>query len=320
MQSKTIPSREDIVDAHNRIRHCIHRTPVFRCRQMDDLFEACFFFKCENFQRVGAFKMRGASNAVLSLSDDELKVGVATHSSGNHAQALALAAKEAGTKCWIVMPENAPKVKSDAVLGYGAEIIFCEATIAARERTLKSILEKTGAIFIPPFNDYRIIAGQATAALELIEDSEKLDVIVAPIGGGGLLSGSALSAKYFSPGTEVWGAEPKGACDAWQGFQSGKMITEQVPKTIADGLLTTMGDKTFEIILKEAKGIGLAEEETIIRAMHLVWERMKIIVEPSSAVPLAAIMDGNIPIKGKKVGIIFSGGNVDLANLPWQKK
>ena len=310
---------QTIRSAHARIKPYIHRTPVFSCKNLDDITGGKLFFKCENFQKVGAFKMRGAANAVLQLTPEELERGVATHSSGNHAQALALAAKDNGAKAYIVMPENSPQVKVNAVMGYGAEVILCTSTLEARESTLAEVMQRTGAVFIPPFNDERIIAGQATAALELIEDVPNLDMIIAPVGGGGLLSGTALSAHYFSPGTKVIGAEPAGADDAFKSFYSGTRVTAHTPKTLADGLQTTLGDIPFAIIQEWVSGIAICSEATIVTAMKLTWERMKIIIEPSSAVPLGAILDGNIDVKGKRVGIIISGGNVDLDKLPWIK-
>ena len=310
---------QTIRSAHARIKPYIHRTPVFSCKNLDDITGGKLFFKCENFQKVGAFKMRGAANAVLQLTPEELERGVATHSSGNHAQALALAAKDNGAKAYIVMPENSPQVKVNAVMGYGAEVILCTSTLEARESTLAEVMQRTGAVFIPPFNDERIIAGQATAALELIEDVPNLDMIIAPVGGGGLLSGTALSAHYFSPGTKVIGAEPAGADDAFKSFYSGTRVTAHTPKTLADGLQTTLGDIPFAIIQEWVSGIAICSEATIVTAMKLTWERMKIIIEPSSAVPLGAILDGNIDVKGKRVGIIISGGNVDLDKRPWIK-
>lgn len=275
------------------------------------------FFKCENFQKVGAFKFRGACNAVFSLSETETKKGVATHSSGNHAAALTLAARMRGSTAYIVMPKTAPVVKKQAVEGYGARITFCEPTLQSRESTLEKVVAETGATFIHPYNDYRIIAGQATAALELLEAFPDLDLVMTPVGGGGLLSGTALTVSSLSPKTAVFGAEPEGADDACRSLKEGKIIPSANPKTIADGLLTSLGDKTFPIIQKYVKQILIASDDAIVAAMRYIWERMKIIVEPSAAVPLAALLEKRASISGKRIGIILSGGNVDLSNLPW---
>jgi len=303
--------------AAQRIKPFINRTPVLTCQSLNQMVNAELFFKCENFQKVGAFKFRGATNAVLSLSEKEAERGVATHSSGNHAQALALAAKNRGIKAHIVMPENSSKVKIRAVEGYGGHIIFCESTLQAREETLARVVEKTGAIFIHPYNDYQVITGQGTAALELLEEVKNLDVVMAPVGGGGLLSGTALAVSYLSPHTQVIGAEPDGADDAYRSFKEGKIIPSINPKTIADGLLTSLGDKTFPIIIKYVHQIVSVTEEAIVSSMRLIWERMKIVIEPSSAVPFGALLENKIDIKGKRIGIIISGGNVDLDNLPF---
>jgi threonine dehydratase len=281
------------------------------------MFRSCIFFKCENFQKVGAFKARGATNAVRSLGHDSLTKGVATHSSGNHAQALSWAAALAGANAYIVMPSNSSPVKVDAVKGYGGRITLCEPTLSSRETTLHKIIEETGAIEIHPYNNPRIIAGQATSALELIEEIPGLDIIIAPVGGGGLLSGTALSALFFAPGTKVVAAEPEQANDAFRSFTAGTLIPSVNPQTIADGLRTSLGSLTFPIIQKHVSLIVTVSEDSIVRAMKLLWERMKIIVEPSSAVPFAAIMENKINIEGKRVGLILSGGNVDLNNLPW---
>ena len=275
------------------------------------------FFKCENLQKAGAFKSRGACNAVFSLDENELSNGVCTHSSGNHAAALARAASLRKTKAYIVMPDNSSRVKIDAVKQYGGEITFCSPNLKSREETLKMIIEKTGALEIHPYNDYRIIAGQATAAKELIEDVSNLDIIMAPVGGGGLLSGTALSALFFSPETKVIAAEPLGADDAFRSFYERKFIPSVNPVTIADGLLTSLGTLTYPIIRKYVDEIITVKEETIVLAMKLIWERMKIIIEPSSAVPFAAILENKSKFKNKKTGIILSGGNVDLDKLPW---
>ena len=285
-----IPDLKTIEAAAARIKPYIHRTPVLTSQSINRMLGAEFFFKCENFQKVGAFKSRGACNAVFSLGEDEVAKGVATHSSGNHAQALARAALIRGCKAYIVMPETSSRVKSEAVKGYGGEITFCKPTLEARESTLAEVVERTGATEIHPYNDYRIIAGQATAAMELIEDIAELDVIMAPVGGGGLLSGTALATAYLSPRTRVIAAEPAGADDAYRSFTSRQFVPSVNPKTISDGLLTSLGTLTFPIILDKVHRIITVSEESIIAAMQLTWERMKIIIEPSSAVPLAAVM------------------------------
>lgn len=306
--------RQTIEQAHERIKSYIHHTPVLTSQSIDDEAGCSVFFKCENFQKVGAFKARGAMNAALSLSPEQLSKGLATHSSGNHAQALARAAKILGVKSYIVMPRTAPDIKKRGVKGYGGEIFECEPTLQAREATLAEVIKKTGATEIHPFNNYEVIAGQATAAKELFERIKDLDVIMAPVGGGGLLSGTALAAKYFSPKTKVIAGEPAGSDDAYRSMQSGK-IEQAQSQTIADGLLTTLGDKTFPIIRELVSEVITVTDEQIIAAMRMVWERMKIIIEPSCAVPLAALLKEKKRFKGKRVGIILSGGNVDLEKV-----
>jgi threonine dehydratase len=308
-------TKQHIEEAHERIKPFIHKTPVLTSKTLNLISGAEIFFKCENFQKIGAFKIRGGMNAVLSLSKEEQQKGIATHSSGNHAQAIAFAAKEVGTKAYIVMPENSPKVKVDAVRGYGAEIYFCEANQQAREKTLQDIVEKTGAAFIHPYNNDEVITGQATCAKELIEEVPGLDFIIAPVGGGGLLSGTLLSAHYFATGISVFAGEPEGAADAVLSLKNGKIEKTPFVKTIADGLLTTLGDKTFPIISQYVKDILTVSDEEIIAAMRLVFERMKVVVEPSGVVPLAALLKNNSIFQGKKVGVIFSGGNVELKKL-----
>ncbi|MFN4146458.1 MAG: threonine/serine dehydratase [Runella sp.] len=310
-----IPNLAIIEAAHERIRPYIHRTPVFTCKTLDKLSGAELYFKCENFQKIGAFKARGGVNAVLSLKPDELKRGITTHSSGNHAQAIAYAAALVGAKAYIVMPRNAPQVKKEAVRGYGAEVIECEPTLEARESTVDEVIDRRGATMIHPFDDYRVIAGQATAAKELLEDTGPLDVIMAPVGGGGLLSGTALSAHYSWPAAEVIGAEPEGAADAVLSFRSGQIEKAPYIQTIADGLLTTLSPKTLEIIRLHVKDILLTSDPEIIAALRLIWERMKIIIEPSCAVPFAALLRNKERFSGKKVGIILTGGNVDLGKM-----
>jgi threonine dehydratase len=306
-----------IRQAAARIKPHAHRTPVLTCRSLSRMVNAELFFKCENFQKVGAFKFRGACNAVFSLSDDEASRGVATHSSGNHAAALSLAAQLRGIEALIVMPENAPQVKKQAVAGYGGKIIFCEPTLEAREATLAKVVEETGAHFVHPYNDQRIIAGQGTAALELLEELPALDAVMAPVGGGGLLSGTALTVSGLSPATRIIGAEPEGADDAYRSLQEGKIIPSIEPKTVADGLLTSLGDLTFPIIQAHVQQIVTVGEEAIISGMRHVWERMKIVIEPSAAVPVGALLEKKIDLSGERIGVILSGGNVDLDKLPW---
>jgi threonine dehydratase len=308
---------EDIRRAAVRIRPYAHRTPIMTSATMDALTGATLFFKCENLQRVGAFKFRGAANAVFSLDEAAARRGVATHSSGNHAQALALAARLRGIGATIVMPRDAPKVKVDAVRGYGARIVFSGSAPEDRERALVDVVKETGAEFVHPSDDLRVIAGQGTCALEVIEEVPDLDAVIAPVGGGGLLSGTALAARGAAPNTRVIGAEPAAADDAWRSFTTGTLFPSGNPKTIADGLRTSLGPNTFPIVRSCVAAVVTTSEEAIVRAMRLVWERMKVVIEPSAAVPLAAIMEGKLDIKGQRVAIILSGGNVDLDALPW---
>ena len=307
-------TKQDIEHAHERIKPYIHRTPVMTSSSVDEIAGCKLFFKCENFQKVGAFKARGAMNAALLLSPEARVKGIATHSSGNHAQAIARAAQILGTKSYIVMPRTAPEIKKRGVLGYGGEIFECEPTLAARESTLADVVKKTGASEIHPFNNYDVIAGQGTAAKELFEEVNDLDTIIAPVGGGGLLSGTALATKYFSPNTKVIAAEPEGADDTYRSMQSGKIEPSQ-SNSIADGLLTSLGDKTFPIIRDNVKEVITVSDPEIISAMRLIWERMKIIVEPSCAVPLAAVLKSKEKFSNKRVGIILTGGNVDLERM-----
>jgi threonine dehydratase len=308
----------DIEAAAQRIANYAHRTPVLTCQSLDAMVGASLFFKCENFQKVGAFKFRGACNAVFSLSEQEAGRGVATHSSGNHAAALALAARWRGISATIVMPYTAPAIKKAAVAGYGARVVFCEPTLKAREETLAAEVAQSGATVIHPYNDERVIAGQGTAALELLAEVADLDIVMTPVGGGGLLSGTAIAVTACSPKTKVMGAEPEGADDAYRSLRAGRILPSLSPKTIADGLLTSLGDKTFPIIQEKVTDIVTVSEEAIISAMRHIWERMKIIIEPSCAVPFAALLEGKVNVKGQRVGIILTGGNVDLDRLPWQ--
>lgn len=313
-----LPTFEDVVAAAARIEGVVHRTPVLTCRTLDELCRAHLYCKCENLQKVGAFKARGASNAVLSLSEDDAARGVATHSSGNHGAALAWAAGRRGIPAHVVMPRTSKAVKKAAVASYGARVVECEPTLAAREATLAEVVASTAATFVHPYNDPRVIAGQGTAALELCEDVSGLDAILAPVGGGGLLSGTALAVSGLRPHVAVWGAEPRAADDACRSLREGRIVPSVDPRTIADGLRTSLGTRTFAVIRQHVRGIVTVSEEAIVAAMRLVWERMKIIVEPSSAVPLAALLEGALALPGQRVGIIFSGGNVDLEELPWR--
>ncbi len=312
-------SIDDIREAAERIRPFVHRTPVLHCTTLNDLLGAELFFKCENFQKGGAFKIRGAANAVLSLDDQDASNGVATHSSGNHAAAIALAARWRGIRAHVVMPDNAPDVKKMAVAGYGAEITPCQPTLEAREETLVQVVSRTGATFIHPYNDYRVISGQGTAALELCEEIPDLDTVIAPVGGGGLLSGTAIAVSAVSPNTQIFGAEPEQADDAFRSLRAGRIIPSDHPDTIADGLRTSLGDLTFPIIQERVKDIVTVSEKEIVSSMRHIWERMKIIVEPSSAVSLAILLTHGIESSGKRIGLILSGGNVDLADLPWKR-
>jgi len=312
------PDLAAIRAAAKRIERYARRTPVFTCESLNLLADAELFFKCENFQKVGAFKFRGACNAVFSLSNEEAKRGVATHSSGNHAAALALAAKLRGIDAHIVMPSNAPEVKRAAVAGYGGKVTLCEPTLEAREATIAQIVERTGAVLVHPYNDYRVIAGQGTAALELMQEIPSLDVVMTPVGGGGLLSGTCIAVTGVSPAARIIAAEPQGADDAFRSLKAGKIIPMTDPKTIADGLRSSLGDRTFAIMQKHVHEIITVSEEAIIHAMRQVWERMKIIIEASAAVPVAAVLQRNKNIIGRRVGIILSGGNVDLEKLPWR--
>ncbi|MFA5669248.1 MAG: pyridoxal-phosphate dependent enzyme [Balneolaceae bacterium] len=313
----TPPSLLEIEKANSLISNYAHNTPVFTSMSFNERTNASVYFKCENFQRVGAFKFRGACNAVMSLTEEDAKFGVATHSSGNHAQALALSAKLRGIKAYVVMPENAPKVKVAAVKGYSAEVTFCESTLAARESTLQEVVSRTQATIIHPYNDARIVAGQGTAALELLRSHPDLDVIMTPVGGGGLLSGTAIAAKALKPSIQVIGAEPANVDDAYRSFYAKKLIPVTRTDTIADGLRTSLGELPFSIILNQVDDIITTTEKEIVEAMRFIWERMNIIIEPSSAVPAAVILNNPSLFKNKKVGVIVSGGNVDLGNLPW---
>ncbi len=308
---------DSIRAAHELIRPYIHRTPVLTSERLSKAAGGSLFFKCENFQKVGAFKARGAANAVFSLPENAARNGVATHSSGNHAQALSRAAKLRGIPAYIVMPSNSAKVKIEAVEGYGGQIVFCEPTQSARERSCEEVIQKTGATLIHSFEHPHVMAGQGTAALEFLEDVPDLDLILCPIGGGGLLSGTAVAAKSVRPAIQVIAVEPANADDAAQSFRAGRLIQVDRPNTIADGLRTNVGAPNFAIIEKHVANVVTVTEENIVRAMRAIWQTMKMIIEASAAVPYAAILEDKIDVAGKRVGIIVSGGNVDLNSLPW---
>jgi threonine dehydratase len=308
-------TKASIEAAAIRIAPYIHNTPIMTCKSINALYGLDLYFKCENFQKIGAFKIRGGMNASLQLTKEQLEKGVATHSSGNHAQALAFAAKMLGIKAYIVMPESSPQVKVNAVRGYGAEVTICASNQAARESTLQSIVDLTGATFIHPYDNDEVITGQATCVKEIIEAMPDVDIVVTPVGGGGLLSGTCLGAHYFKPGLKVYAGEPEGAADAVLSIQSGKVEKAPFVNTIADGLLTTLSERTLEIIQAHVADILLVSEDEIKVALRLVYERMKIIIEPSCAVPLAAVLKNAHLFKGKKVGIILTGGNVDLSKF-----
>lgn len=315
--SRPLPGIREIREAAARIAPHAHHTPVWRSRSLDQWLGAEIWLKCENLQRVGAFKFRGACNAVFSLPPEEAARGVATHSSGNHAQALALAARLRGVPAHVVMPHSAPAVKREAVAGYGARIIFCEPTLPAREAALAEVTAATGAVYIPPYNDARVIAGQGTAALELLAEVAGLEFVLAPVGGGGLLSGTAIAATALSPSCKVFGVEPAAANDAARSLALGRIVPSVNPCTVADGLRTSLGDLTFAAIQRFAAGIVTVSEEAIVTAMRRVWERVKLVIEPSAAVPLAALLEHGEGFRGARVGVIVSGGNVDLDRLPW---
>lgn len=312
-----LPGFEEIKDAVRRVKPHVHNTPVLTSTTVDKRTGATVYFKCENFQRMGAFKMRGATNAILQLSKADRAKGVVTHSSGNFAQALALAARSLDAKAYIIMPKNAPAVKVEAVKGYGAEVIECAPTLEAREKTCKEIQEKTEATFIHPSNDMNVILGQGTAAYELIREVKDLDIMLTPVGGGGLIAGTAMVQHYLLPESQTIGSEPFGADDAYLSLKMGKIQPSVNPITIADGLKTQLGDQNFPIIRKHVSNIIRVEESEIIEAMRYIWERMKIVIEPSSAVAVAALFRRRERFLKRKVGVILTGGNVDLSNLPF---
>ncbi|PHQ97970.1 MAG: serine dehydratase [Marinosulfonomonas sp.] len=312
-----IPTLDDMLAAHERIKPYIHRTPVLTSRMLDEESGAQLFFKCENFQKAGAFKARGASNAVFGLTDDMLEKGVATHSSGNHALCLSYAAGRRGIPCTVVMPHTAPQAKKDAVIGYGGQIVECEPSTSSREAVFAEVVKETGAEFVHPYNDPRVIAGQGTCSRELIEQVENLDAVIAPIGGGGMISGTCLTLSNLAPNVEIYAAEPEQADDAARSFRAGHIIADDAPVTVADGLKVPLKDLTWHFVSNHVTDILTVSEQEIIDAMKLIWKRMKIVIEPSSAVPLAAILKNKETFAGKRVGVIITGGNVDLDKLPW---
>jgi len=313
-----LPDLAAIRAAHARIASHVHRTPVMTSRSLDDAAGARLHFKCENLQKVGAFKARGASNAVFSLAESDARRGVVTHSSGNHGAALAYAAARRGIPAWVVMPDNAPKVKQANVASFGATIRFCAPNVAAREATCEAVQAETGATLVHPFDNADVIAGQATAAVELLEEVPGLDIVIAPCGGGGLLSGTAIAAKAINGAIRVFGAEPVNAGDAAAGFRSGHIEPLPATTTIADGLRTSLAPRTFAAIRAHVDAFGTCSEQAIVEAMRLTWQRMKIVIEPSSAVPFACLLERTLDASGARVGVILSGGNVDLDRLPWQ--
>ncbi|MEM0946767.1 MAG: beta-hydroxyaspartate dehydratase BhcB [Pseudomonadota bacterium] len=314
-----IPTFQDVLDAHARIEPHIHRTPVLTSSYFNDLVGAELFFKCENFQKAGAFKVRGASNAVFGLSDAMAERGVATHSSGNHALSLSYAAGRRGIPCHVVMPRTAPEAKKAAVRGYGGQITECEPSTTSREAVFAEAQARTGAEFVHPYNDPRVIAGQGTCSREFMEQTGGVDIMVAPIGGGGMISGTCLTLSSIAPEVDIIAAEPEQADDAYRSFKAGHIIADDAPQTIADGLKVPLKDLTWHFVSNHVTDILTASEDEIIDAMKLTWQRMKIVMEPSCAVPLATILKNRDRFAGKRVGVIITGGNVDLDTLPWLK-
>ena len=317
MPDLDLPTYDDVLTAHERIRPHIHRTPVLTSEYFDRLTGASLFFKCENFQKAGAFKVRGACNAVFGLSDEDASKGVATHSSGNHGLSLSYAAGRRGIPVSVVIPRTAPQAKKDAMRGYGATIVECEPSTSSREATFAKVQEETGADFVHPYNDPRVIAGQGTCSRELMEQVEGLDAVIAPIGGGGMVSGTCLTLSEIAPDVEIYAAEPEQADDAYRSFKAGHIIADDAPQTVADGLKVPLKERTWHFVSNHVTDILLASEEEIVDAMRLTWQRMKIVMEPSCAVPLATILKNPDVFRGKRVGVIVTGGNVDLDKLPW---
>ena len=314
-----IPTFDDVIAAHDRIRPHIHRTPVLTSTYFNELTGAELFFKCENFQKAGAFKVRGACNSVFGLTDEQAKLGVCTHSSGNHALSLSYAAGRRGIPCNVVMPRTAPQAKKDAVRGYGGVITECEPSTTSREEVFAKVQAATGGEFVHPYNDPRVIAGQATCSRELLEQVEGLDAIIAPIGGGGMISGTCLTMSSIAPDVDVYAAEPKNADDAYRSFKAGHIIADDAPETVADGLKVPLKDLTWHFVSNHVTDVFTATEDEIIDAMKMTWKRMKIVMEPSCAVPLATILKNKDVFRGRRVGVVITGGNVDLDSLPWMK-
>lgn len=314
-----IPTYDDVIAAHERVRPYIHRTPVLTSSFLDNLTGAKLFFKCENLQKAGAFKVRGACNAVFGLTEEQAARGVATHSSGNHALSLSYAAGRRGIPCHVVMPRTAPQAKKDAVIGYGGSITECEPSTSSREAVFAEVQARTGADFVHPYNDPRVIAGQGTCSRELIDQIEGLDAVVAPIGGGGMISGTCLTLSNIAPQVEIFAAEPERADDAYRSFKAGHIIADDAPDTVADGLKVPLKDLTWHFVQRHVTDILTASDPEIVDAMKLIWKRMKIVMEPSSAVPLATILKNPDRFRGKRVGVIVTGGNVDLDRLPWMQ-
>lgn len=315
-----IPTYDDVLAAHERIAPYIHRTPLLTSTYFNDLTGASLFFKCENFQKAGAFKARGASNAVFGLDEKKAAIGVATHSSGNHALSLSYAAGKRGIPVTVVMPRTAPEAKKAAVRGYGGKIVECEPSTSSREAVFAEVVAETGADFVHPYNDPRVIAGQGTCSKEIVEELGELDAVIAPIGGGGMVSGCCLTLSNIAPKTKIYAAEPKNADDAYRSFKAGHIIADDAPETVADGLKVPLKELTWHFVSNHVEDILTATEEEIIEAMRLIWQRIKIVMEPSSAVPLATILKNKELFAGKRVGVIITGGNVDLGKLPWAEK
>lgn len=314
-----IPTLQDMRDAQVRVKPYVHRTPVLTSQYFNDLTGAELYFKCENLQKAGAFKARGASNAVFGLTDEQARRGVATHSSGNHGTCLSYAAGRRGIPCTVVMPHTAPQAKKDAVRGYGGIVVECEPSTTSREAVFAEVVAKTGAEFVHPYNDPRVIAGQGTCAAEMIEQIENLDAVIAPIGGGGMISGTCLTLSNLAPQIKIFAAEPENADDAYRSFKAGHIIADDAPDTIADGLKVPLKDLTWHFVSNHVTDILTASEHEIVAAMKIMWKRMKIVMEPSSAVPLAIILKHKDIFAGKRIGVVITGGNVDLDMLPWQR-
>jgi threonine dehydratase len=319
MNGLMVPTYDDMLAAHDRIRPHIRQTPVRTSDYLDELSGAELYFKCENFQEPGAFKVRGAANAVFGLTDDQARLGVATHSSGNHASCLSYAAMLRGIPCNVVMPRTAPQAKKDTVRRYGGVITECEPSTSSREATFAEVQARTGGDFVHPYNDPRVIAGQGTCSREFMEQTGGLDMVVAPIGGGGMISGTCLTLSALAPETKVIAAEPEQADDAYRSFKAGHIIADDAPKTVADGLLVPLKDLTWHFVSTHVSEIYTASEQDIIDAMKLTWKHLRVVMEPSSAVPLAVVLKNRAAFRGKRVGIIITGGNVDLDKLPWMK-